>query len=87
MKKYQQLISSCNKEPFQSECKPVSKIEGYNVRVKENKALLEQNMLKNYLCSVTFVHKLASNDASAEVTKHLVDEKVSESLKAAASIY
>ena len=84
MKKYLKLLATCQAKPFMPDCKPASKIDNYQVKLKESKDKLEKNMLDNYLCNATLVNKFISDSTSMSQVKSRVQDKVNEFLKVSA---
>jgi hypothetical protein len=83
MKKYLKLLATCKSESYLPDCKPVSKIDAYKVKLKESKEKLEANMIKNYLCSSPYVNKLAGDSSSHAQIKSTIENKINEMLGAA----
>jgi hypothetical protein len=81
MKKYLGLIATCKAKPYMPDCKPASKIDGYQTRLKDSKEKLKKNMMSNYLCNVTLVNKYASRNTPATQINSEVEDKVKKELK------
>ena len=84
MKKYLKLLATCQAKPFMPDCKPASKVDNYQTKLKESKDKLEKNMLDNYLCNATLVNKFISDSTSMSQVKSQVQDKVNEFLKVSA---
>ena len=84
MKKYLKLLATCQAKPFMPDCKPASKIDNYQAKLKESKQKLEKNMLDNYLCNATLVNKFISDSTPMSQVKTQVQDKVNEFLKVSA---